>query len=161
MFENILVSAGGVRIFYVARGRAYAVVLCLILTPLPALADAAYGDIVVHASGYTHERGQAIGSLFRDGDDVFGTPYVRVTAPIHQGKASLVFPNVKPGNYALITFHDENNNNDLDHNFLHLPAEPLGFSNGFKLSAFSGMPSFEKLRFAFTLDSKPLEISVK
>ena len=159
MFAKIVVSVVSVRMFFAARCAACTVTICLISTP--AWADSAPADLVVHTSGFNHERGQAIASLFREGDDVFGTPYVRVTAPIHQGKATLVFPNVKSGNYALITFHDENGNNELDHNILRLPAEPLGFSNGFKLSAFSGMPNFEKLRFAFTLDSKPLEISVK
>lgn len=159
MIANILVSVGIVRMFFIARFRACAVAMCLILTP--ALADTGHADLVVNVSGFAHERGQAIASLFREGYDVFGTPYARVSAPIHQGKAILVFSNIKSGNYALIAFHDENGNNHLDHNFLHFPAEPLGFSNGFKLSIFSGKPNFEKLRFAFTVDSKPLEISVK
>ena len=159
MFANIVVSAVSVRMFFAARCAACTVTMCLISTPV--WADSVHAALIVHASGFIHERGQTIASLFRDGDNVFGTPYALVTAPIYQGKAILVFPNVRPGNYALIAFHDENGNNDLDHNFLRLPAEPLGFSNGFKLSAFSGMPSFEKLRFAFTPDSKPLEISVK
>lgn len=159
MFANIVVSAVSVKMFFAARCAACAVTMCLISTPT--WAESARADLVVHASGFIHERGQAIASLFRDSDDVFGTPYARVTAAIHQGKAILVFPKVRFGNYALIAFHDENGNNDLDHNFLRLPAEPLGFSSGFKLSAFSGTPSFEKLRFAFTPDRKPLEISVK
>jgi len=159
MIANILDSVGIVSMFFVARFRVCAVATCLIFTP--ALADTAHADLVVNASGFTHERGQAIASLFRDGDDVFGTPYARVAAPLHQGKAILVFSNIKSGNYALIAFHDENGNNHLDHNFLYFPAEPLGFSNGFKLSIFSGKPNFERLRFAFTVDSKPLEISVK
>ena len=139
--------------------RAYAVATCLTL--IPAVADTVHADLVVHASGFAHERGQAIASLFRDGDNVFGPPHARVVAPIRQGKAILVFANVKPESYAVIAFHDENGNNDLDHNFLRLPAEPLGFSNGFRLSALSGMPNFEKLRFAFTADATPLEISVE
>ena len=159
MFTNISLLVVNAKKKLVARSRVYAVAACLILPP--AWADTGQADLVVHVSGFAHERGQAIASLFRDGDDVVGAPYLRVAATIHQGKAALVFPAVKPGNYALIAFHDENANNDLDHNFLRLPAEPLGFSNGFKLSAFSGMPSFEKLRFNFTLDSKPLEITVK
>ena len=159
MFANVVVLVVSARTLFSVRCAACTVAMGLILTP--ASADTAHADLVVHASGFVHERGSAIVSLFRDGDDVFGTPYVRVTAPIHQGKAIVVLPNVRPGNYVLFAFDNENGNNNLDNNFLHLPAEPLGFSNGFKLSAFSGMPSFEKLRFAFTPDSKPLEISVK
>lgn len=119
------------------------------------------GDLGVHVSGFTHERGQAVASLFREGDDIFGKPHVRVAAPIRQGKAKLVFPHQPYGSYAVTAYHDENGNNDLDHDVLRLPAEPLGFSNGFRLALFSGMPSFEKLRFVFGAGSKPLEITVR
>ena len=118
-------------------------------------------DLVIHANGFIHDRGKAIASLFHAGDDIFGKPHSRVMATIHQGKATLVFSNVKPDSYAVIVFHDENDNNNLDHNFLRLPAEPLGYSNGFKLTLFSGLPSFEKLRFAFAAGVDPVEIQVK
>lgn len=139
--------------------RAWAAALCLVVTS--AWADAPQEDLVIHVSGFTHERGQAVASLFREGDDIFGKPYARVVASIQRGAANLIFPRLPYSNYAFTVFHDENGNNDLDHNFLHFPAEPLGFSNGFRLSLFSGMPNFEKLRFAFESDAKPLEISVK
>jgi len=118
-------------------------------------------DLAVHAGGFALDRGQAIANLFREGQDVFGKPFMRIAAKIDRGKATLMFAGLPPGNYAVTVFHDENGNNDLDHNFLRMPAEPLGFSNGFKLSLLSGMPSFEKLRFTFGADTKPLEISVK
>ena len=73
----------------------------------------------------------------------------------------MVLTDLAYGPYAMVVFHDENDNGTLDHNVLRLPAEPLGFSKGFKLSLFSGMPNFEKLRFDFTVDSMPLEIVVQ
>lgn len=118
-------------------------------------------DLSIHIKGFAHDRGQVIANLFESGHDVMGKPDRRVMGTIEQGQAILVFPHVPFGNYAISVFHDENSNNDLDHNFLHFPAEPLGFSNGFELSLFSGMPSFEKLRFSFSADTKPLEITVK
>ena len=118
-------------------------------------------DLSIHIKGLVHDRGQVIANLFENGHDVIGKPDRRVVGTIEQGQAILVFLHVPFGNYAISVFHDENSNNDLDHNFLHFPAEPLGFSNGFELSLFSGMPSFEKLRFVFAADTKPLEITVK
>ncbi|MBI3562357.1 MAG: DUF2141 domain-containing protein [Gammaproteobacteria bacterium] len=118
-------------------------------------------DLQIHVTGFAHDRGQVIASLFSDGHDVFGKPDRRVVGTIQQNQATLIFPHLPYGSYAMTVFHDENSNNDLDHNFLHLPAEPLGFSNGFKLSLFSGMPSFEKLSFVFAADTKPVEITVK
>jgi uncharacterized protein (DUF2141 family) len=159
MREGSPVSGSGAGKLIAAWSGAWLAAACLAMSP--AMADEAHADLVVNAGGFAHERGQAMASLFREGDDIFGKPHARVAAPIHQGRATLVFPNTRPGHYALIAFHDANGNNDLDHNFLHLPAEPLGFSNGFELSLFSGMPSFEKLRFVFTAGSGPQEISIK
>lgn len=136
-------------------------VLPLCLTVTPAMADAPQQGLVIHLKGFTHERGQAIANLFYEGGDVFGRPHARAVARIQQGGATLNFPHLAHGSYAVIAFHDENGNNDLDHNLLRLPAEPLGFSNGFRFSLFSGMPSFAKLRFTFGVDTKPLEIFVK
>ena len=134
--------------------------ITLSVSPL-AGAEPPRSDLIVHAHGFAHERGQAIANLFLKGDDIFAKPAARITARIHQGRAEMIFRRLPHGNYAVTVFHDENGNNELDHNFLRLPAEPLGFSNGFSLSVFSGMPSFEKLRFAFETSTKPVEISVK
>jgi uncharacterized protein (DUF2141 family) len=136
-----------------------AAVLLLLTTGRPA--SAAKEDLVVHAVGFAHDRGQAIASLFFDGADVFGKPAARVRAKIEQGKAVLVFPRVAPGAYAVIVFHDENGNDDLDHNIFRFPAEPLGYSNGFRFTLFSGLPSFEKLRFAFAAGAGPVVIPVE
>ncbi|MBI3806316.1 MAG: DUF2141 domain-containing protein [Nitrospirae bacterium] len=141
--------------------KAWILICCLTAATAWADAPQEQGDLVVHVSGFNSEQGQAIANLFRTQDDIFGKPYVRVVAPIQQGKASLIFPQLPYGVYAVTAFHDENGNNELDHNVLRLPAEPLGFSNGFKLSIFSGMPSFEKLRFTFAAVAKPLEITLK
>lgn len=121
----------------------------------------AQGDLVIHASGFANDQGQAAANLFRAGDDVFRKPYIRVTAPIQQGKATLIFPQLAYGDYAVSVFHDINGNNTVDHNLMGMPAEPLGFSNGFRLGLFSGLPNYKKLRFEFSPDSKPLEIVVK
>lgn len=118
-------------------------------------------DMIVQASGFKHDRGQAIASVFREGQDIFKKPHLRVQADIDQGKATLVFPQMEYGNYAVIVFHDENGNNDLDHNLLRFPAEPLGYSNGFRFTLFSGMPKFEKLQFSFGAHARPIEVVVE
>ena len=137
-----------------------ALVLSSCLVTVSALADTVQGDLVINASGFADESGQAVANLFRVGDDVLHPPHTFVTASIHHGKATLTFPQLPYGSYAISVFHDKNSNNKIDHIFF-TPAEPLGFSNAYEVSLFAGLPSFEKLRFAFTLDSKPLEISLK
>ena len=74
---------------------------------------------------------------------------------------TLIFPHVSYGSYAVTVFHDKNGNNEIDHNMLHMPSEPLGFSNNFKLNLFSGLPSYEKLHFEFSAETKPLDIVVR
>ncbi len=143
------------------RARWLAAGLAIFSVWAPALADAPVTDLVVHAQGFTHDRGQAVASLFREGDDIFQKPRLRVMAKVHGGNATLVFPRMEYGNYAVLVFHDENGNDDLDHNLLRFPAEPLGSSNGFEFGLFSGLPSFEKLRFTFDASTKPIEITIK
>lgn len=48
--------------------------------------DASPANLVIHASGFVHNTGQAIASLFHEGDDVFKKPRARVVATISQGK---------------------------------------------------------------------------
>ena len=128
-----------------------------------AFAADATGTLTIQVSGFAHERGHAVANLFREGDDVLkhNTAYRKVTAEIHDGKASINFPDLAYGKYAVSVFHDENDNGTLDHNAFHFPAEPLGFSNHFHMSLFSGMPSFEKLKFSFSMDKVVEEVTVK
>lgn len=79
----------------------------------------------------------------------------------HERRAKLAFPDLPHGTYALFLFHDENDNGTVDHNLLGIPTEPLGFSGGFKVSLFSGVPDFDDLKFEFTAKSRPLAIVVE
>ena len=53
---------------------------------------------------------------------------------------TIVFMGLTPGNYAVAAFHDENDSGEFDTNFLGIPEEGYGFSNG--AEAFLGPPSF-------------------
>lgn len=67
-------------------------------------------------------------------------------------EATLIFENVAAGDYAISTFHDENDNNKLDTNFFGVPNEPYGFSNDARGSF--GPPSFDKARVKVDGDKK-------
>ncbi len=58
------------------------------------------------------------------------------------GTVLVVFSDLPYGDYALSIFHDINDNEELDTNFMGIPKEPFGFSNN-SMGAF-GPPSFEK-----------------
>jgi uncharacterized protein (DUF2141 family) len=67
-------------------------------------------------------------------------------------EVTLVFEDVSPSEYAITTFHDENDNDKLDTNFLGIPNEPYGFSNDARGSF--GPPSFEKAKVKIDGDKK-------
>jgi uncharacterized protein (DUF2141 family) len=62
-------------------------------------------------------------------------------------RATCLFEDVPPGEYAVAVFHDENGNNDLDRNFLGIPSEGTGASNDAR--GFMGPPPYDGARFQF------------
>lgn len=61
-----------------------------------------------------------------------------------------------PGEYAVSTYHDLNNNDELDRYFFGKPKEPYGFSNNVKPL---GPPSFDKCK--FKIDNSPKTVSIE
>lgn len=135
----------------------------VILFTQNSIAEPESGNLTIQVHGLLHERGQVIANLFREGDDIMKieTVYLHTKGKISEKQAVLVFNNLKYGKYAVTVFHDENSNGTLDHNLIRMPAEPLGFSNDFRLGLFSGMPSFEKLQFILEQGTSTISISIK
>jgi uncharacterized protein (DUF2141 family) len=76
---------------------------------------------------------------------------------IRGGRAAVRFDGLRPGEYAVAVLHDENQNNEMDFNFLGMPLEGYGFSND--ASALFGPPSFAAA--AFRLRPRPSSITVQ
>jgi len=66
-------------------------------------------------------------------------------AEIANNTVTFVVDSLKSGDYAVSIFHDENDNGELDANFLGIPTEPYAFSNNAKGRL--GPPRFEDCRF--------------
>lgn len=64
-----------------------------------------------------------------------------LTAPVINRAAMFTFHNIPKGKYALFVFHDVNQNNRLDKNWLGIPKEGYGASRN-KLP-FAAAPAFE------------------
>jgi uncharacterized protein (DUF2141 family) len=71
----------------------------------------------------------------------------RSRVKIKDGQATCVFNNMKPGVYAVVAMHDENDNGKMDYNFLGIPTEGYGFSSG--ATATFGAPSFDAAKFQY------------
>jgi len=125
-----------------------------------ALGSDATGELTVIVHGFSHSGGISVVRLFRKQDDIFGQPFQTMRSTISQGKSTVTFNDIPYGKYALVSYHDENMNGQLDHNFLRLPKEPIGFSGGYSLGLFSGFPSFAKLKFRFNETTSPYHITL-
>lgn len=115
----------------------------------------------IYAGNFSSDTGCAVAMLFRKEDGLPRDPFMKVTGVIQNGKSILVFADIPFGEYAAIVFHDENSNGILDHSWLGLPKEPKGFSSGWELTIFSGIPSFSKLKFEFSKQKPDCTIDIK
>lgn len=74
------------------------------------------------------------------------------------GNKEAVFKNLKQGEYAVGIFHDKNNDNTLNTNFMGIPKEGFGFSNNPKI--LFGPPNFSKSSFPINKDENK-KINIK
>jgi uncharacterized protein (DUF2141 family) len=125
------------------------------------LAEPDSNGLVVEASGFKNDSGHAIAKLFIPGDNVINKGRQEVSGTIRNGRSTLTFPTAPPGEYAVVVFHDANDNGTIDHNLIRFPKEALGFSNGFAWSLTKGLPSFEKLRFTHGAALQTITIKVE
>lgn len=124
-------------------------ILSPLLSTLAALLAAAAvhaGDLTVEVKFPDQRQGAVRAALF-DKAEGFprGTALRTATAPAVQGKATLQFADLPPGDYAITAFLDENSNSKLDSNLFGLPTEPYGFSRDAR--AMAGPPAFADAAF--------------
>ena len=119
------------------------------------------GLLTIKVDGLKIAEGKLVVSVFRQGDDLFGAPFLKQTISITEPTAVIEFPNVPYSTYSVFAYHDINNNGLLDHNSLHIPKEPMGWSNHWHFGVFTGMPKFEKTKFIFSHDNASITISLK
>ena len=81
-------------------------------------------------------------STFNDPDKAFKEFFLDFDK---KPKTSFKLENIPPGEYAFALFHDENENYELDTNFLGIPQEGFAFSNN-AMGNFSP-PSYEDAKF--------------
>jgi len=74
---------------------------------------------------------------------------------VESGKAVVEFKDVEPGVYAILCYHDENGNNQMDFESNGMPKEDYGMSKNFMGY---GPPTFEQAKFNFNGEKLKLEI---
>jgi uncharacterized protein (DUF2141 family) len=115
-------------------------------------------DLVVEVPNPRSDDGTVIAGL-HDGQTSFDNDaaIARERAPARTGGVRLVFAGLPPGRYAVVLYHDENDNRRIDRNFLGIPREGYGFSNNIRplLSA----PTFEQM--AVTVGDEPAGLVIR
>ncbi len=135
--------------------------LCISMKAFSQTQSTGNGTLTINAENFSSDEGNAIAKLFRKEDNLPTKAFLETSVKIKDRKAVLAFTDIPYGDYAVIVCHDQNSNCKVDHNFLGFPAEPLGFSNGWELTLFSGLPSFSKLKFEFSKYKQDYKIDFK
>lgn len=121
-------------------------------------------ELIIKIQGLKNADGQLVAFLFANANkEKFPTDIsaadCTTKAPASTQAIELTCSNVTPGTYAVFAFHDRNNNGTLDHSFIGMPKEPLGFSSGCK--ATFGPPKFDKCKFDVGESTTEVVVSIK
>jgi len=92
---------------------------------------------------------------FYNEENFMKQPIYSKSASVEKGKSTVVFENVPEGSYAIICFHDENENNSMDFDENRMPIESYGLSNN---NINFGPPEFESAKFEVKDNAISLEI---
>ena len=132
-----------------------------VATPL-AHATAGTGKLIVKFQGFDNNKGE-LGASIVNNSRYFLKNYrksVRFTRSQIKGReATWVIDNLPFGNYAISSYHDENNNKKYDRNALGIPVEDYGFSNNVRVR-FS-VPEYEDALFKFSRTGQVVVIEME
>lgn len=103
-------------------------------------------------TGIEKVKGTVLVAVYNSEDSFMKKHTLSAKQKVFDKQVTVVIDNVHAGDYAISTFHDENDNEKLDTNFVGIPNEPYGFSNDAKGSF--GPPSFDKAKVKVAGDKK-------
>lgn len=112
--------------------------------------------ITVTVNNLTSDKGIAAFALHTKDTFMKGEGVLNVESTIKEGKVTVTFENVKPGEYAIIGLHDANENGRMDYRENGMPLEGFGTSNN--LMSF-GPPQYQDAK--FNVADKDLEMNIR
>ncbi|MDY2588115.1 DUF2141 domain-containing protein [Winogradskyella aquimaris] len=95
--------------------------------------------------------GQIFVSVYNTAANFLDTSYKGAISKITNNGCVVTFEGLPKGTYAVSTFHDENDNGKLDTNFIGIPKEDYGCSNGAK-GIIMGPPKWKDAKFELQTD---------
>jgi uncharacterized protein (DUF2141 family) len=123
----------------------FLIVLFLFSIPIKVFSQA---DLTVEISDLKNNTGKIMFQLFDADEKIID----REIGIIENKKCVIIVKGLKPGKYAVRYYHDENQNMEMETNFVGKPLEGYGFSNN--VTSKFGPPAFEKWLFDLKSDMK-------
>ena len=102
-------------------------------------------EIVVNISNLSSDKGKVLVGLYNSEESFLGKGFKHFKTKIKNRSCRVVFKDVPNGTYAISFYHDENENNKMDTNFMGIPKEDYGCSNNAK--GFMGPPKWKDAKF--------------
>ena len=123
------------------------IILCLLLLVGISLnaQTSKTNEISVVISNLKNNNGKVYVALYDTASSFLGEGIKGDICKIENNSCTVIFKDVQNGTYAVSMFHDENNNNKMDTNFMGIPKEDYGCSNNAK--GFMGPPKWEDAKF--------------
>jgi uncharacterized protein (DUF2141 family) len=113
--------------------------------------------IDVKITNISSDQGTLYVALHSSADTWLGKRFKDASATSKDGIATVTFTEVPQGVYAIAVWHDENDNQIFDTNFLGIPKEPTAASNN--ATGFMSAPKWNDAK--FEVANKPLEMTIK
>jgi uncharacterized protein (DUF2141 family) len=104
--------------------------------------------LVVDVSGMKNSNGKVNFALYNS-ESSFNEPnqaFKEIFSNAISGSMSFILDSLPAGEYTFAVFHDENNNGQIDQNWLGIPSEGFAFSNN-AMGSF-GPPSYNQAKFS-------------
>jgi uncharacterized protein (DUF2141 family) len=130
--------------------------IVLILTSLFSFSQNTGITISVTIDNVKNDTGKVIMGLHTEDTFMKGQGVMSAETEIKDGKVTVTFENVEPGDYAIMALHDENENQRMDFRENGMPLESYGTSNN--VMAF-GPPQYGDAK--FKVEAEDLELNIR
>lgn len=115
-------------------------------------------DLKVSVSNIESDQGRIVVAIFDNEEDFLKRDFTSISISVDSSDY-IIFKGIPKGQYAVSIFHDENENGELDTNWMGVPTEKFGFSN--KAFKTFGPPSYKEALFDLSEPNKEIKISLR
>lgn len=112
--------------------------------------------ITVTIDNVKNDKGKVLMSLHTSETFMKGKGIIDAESVIKDGKVTIAFENILPGEYAIMALHDENENKRMDYRENGMPLESYGMSNN--VMSF-GPPQYDDAK--FKVEGEDLELNIR